>query len=204
MMTIETSRTADAVTESPRGGAMGAWGLWLGIIVLAMFNAGLATAALYLETTQPSWPPADIEVPARTLGLLTIALLGLGAASATWGLRQIRRGLRRLAALALLTSAGLSTGSILVLAADLAGSGFRWDEHSYTSVYWALTGFTVTFVAVGVMMTVAVLVQTVTGLVDERRHLELTNTVVYLWFVFVTAVVLLGLVHALPLIGDGR
>lgn len=203
MMAIETSRTTEPVTENARGGAMGTWGLWLGIIVHLMFTAGLATAALYLETNQPRWPPAGIPVPGRGWALLSMAFAGAGAAAATWALRHIKDADRRMAALSLTWGGAALTGAVVALIADLRAVEFRWDDHAYTSVYWTLTGFAITYLAIGVMMVAAVLVQSVTGLIDERRHLELSITTVYLWFAFLTSIVLLALVHYLPAAGGG-
>jgi heme/copper-type cytochrome/quinol oxidase subunit 3 len=203
MMAIETSRTTQPVTENPRGGAMGTWGLWLGIIVQLMFTAGLATAALYLETNQPAWPPEGIQVPGRGWAWLSVALAAAGSAGTTWALWRMRSGGRRLAALSLAWGGLAYTGSVVALAADLRAAGFRWDEHSYTSVYWSLTGFAITYLSIGAMMIAAVLVQTVTGVVDERRHLELSNTAMYVWVAFATSAGLLALVHYLPAVGGG-
>lgn len=203
MMAVRTSRTAHPVSDQPRGAAMGTWGLWLTIIVLVMFVAGLATGALYLETGPEPWPPDDIQVPGRGLAWLAIALTALGTAGATYGLWRMKTANRRLAALSLAWSAAALTGAVAALVADLAAAGFRWDEHAYASAYWSLTGFVITFIAVGVIIMAAVLIQTVTGLVDEHRHLELSNAVIYIWFVLGSSVLLLALVHYLPAIGEG-
>lgn len=203
MMAIETSRTTQPVTENPRGGAMGTWGMWLGIIVQLMFTAGLATAALYLETNQPEWPPEGIEVPGRGWAWLSVALAAAGSAATTWALARMRAGSRRQAALNLAWGGAAYTGSIVALVVDLGAAGFRWDEHAYTSAYWSLTGFVITYLGIGAMMIAAVLVQTMTGVVDEHRHLELSNTAGYVWVAFGTSAALLALVHYLPAVGGG-
>lgn len=201
MMTIQSSRTADPVTENPRGGAMGTWGVWLGIIVHLMFTSGLATAALYLETSQPAWPPEGIEVPGRGWALLSMALAAAGAAAATWALRRMKAGDRRVAALGVASGGAAFTASTVALVVDLRVVDFGWDEHAYTSVYWSLTGFCITYLALGVLMFAALLIQMVTGLVDEQRHLEMSITTTYLWFAFATSLLLLALVHYLPAVG---
>lgn len=203
-MTVEHSRSAETLGDAPSGAAMGTWGLWLTIVVLTMFVAGLATAALYLETGQPSWPPEEFTVPGRGRGLLALGLAVVGAGAVSWALGRIRATRRRASASGLLAATAALTASVLVLASDLRSVGFRWDEHAYTSVYWSLTGGTMLFLAVGVLMVAAVLVQSVTGLIDERRHLELSNTAIYVWFACGTSVVLLALVHLLPTVGGGR
>lgn len=197
-MGIHTSRTAEPLPGARPGATMGTWGLWLTITVLVMFVAGMAAAALYLHTGQSRWPPEGFAAPARTWALLGVALAAAAAASGTAALRRMRVGDQPGATLLLTASLIAVAASVLALAHDLGTAGFRWDEHAYTSVYWVLTGTSAVFAGVGVLVTVAVIVQTLVGLIDDARHLELTNAVIYLWFSAATTVVLLALVHLLP------
>jgi heme/copper-type cytochrome/quinol oxidase subunit 3 len=197
-MGIHTSRTADPLPDARPGATMGTWGLWLTIVVLAMFVAGIAAAALYLHTGQPEWPPEGITAPPRTRAVLAAVLVAIGAAFGSVALPRIRTGDRAHSALLLAMSLVVVTASVIVLVQDLAASGFRWDEHAYTSVYWVLTGTSMTFAGVGVVVIGAVMVQMSVGLIDDERHLELTNATIYLWFAAGTTVVLLALVHLLP------
>lgn len=198
MMSVHTSRTAEPLPEGGRGHAVGTWGLWWGLLTLALFVAGFAAAALYLHTGHEAWPPEGIEAPGMGYAAGSVALTVAAAALLTFARRQMRAGARRPAAVLMAASSVLLTASVVVLIADLQRAGFRWDTHAYGSIYWTLTAAAALFVAVGVLMTAAVLVQTLVGLVDEYRHLELTNTLFTVWFAVLTAVVLLALVHLLP------
>jgi heme/copper-type cytochrome/quinol oxidase subunit 3 len=209
---IRRSRSAIPISDRPRGGAMGTWGLWCTLIVLAMFIAGLAAAAFYLETARPAptatdldagWPPAGIEIPGLGLAGLALALVVGGAVATMRSRARLLAGDGRASALALALATTSWTGAVLVLVADLANAPFRWDEHAATSVYWVHTGITILFVGVAVLMAAAVLTQLLTGVVDRERHLELVNTVIYGWFAVGAAVVLLGLVHLLPRVAGG-
>jgi heme/copper-type cytochrome/quinol oxidase subunit 3 len=208
---IRRSRSAIPISDRPRGGAMGTWGLWCTLIVLAMFIAGLAAAALYLETARPAptidadagWPPAGIEVPGMGLAALALALVVVGALAAGRSRAELVVADGRRAALALAVALASWTGAVLVLVADLGNAPFRWDEHAATSVYWAHTSMTVVLVGVAALMAAAVLTQLLTGVVDRERHLELVNTVIYGWFTVGAAVVLLALVHLLPRLAGG-
>jgi heme/copper-type cytochrome/quinol oxidase subunit 3 len=209
---IRRSRSAIPISDRPRGGAMGTWGLWCTLIVLAMFIAGLAAAALYLETARPAptaadadagWPPAGIEVPGMGLAALALVLVVVGAVAATRSRARLVAGDGRPAALALALATVSWTGAVLVLIGDLGNAPFRWNEHAATSVYWVHTGMTIVFVGVAALMAAAVLTQLVTGVVDRERHLELVNTLIYGWFAVGAAVVLLALVHLLPRVAGG-
>lgn len=197
-MSIHTSRTAHPIPGAGRGATVGTWGLWLGMVALAMLVAGMAAAALYLHTGQDAWPPEGIEQPGAWHAVVAVALAALGAAAATLALRRMRKAERRRAAVGLAVALVLVTAASVVLVAELGALTFRWDVHAYGSVYWILTATSAFFLAVAALAVGVVLLQTLTGLVDEDRHLELTNTAIYTWFAFGVAVVLLALVHLLP------
>jgi cytochrome c oxidase subunit 3 len=197
-MSIHTSRTADALPGAGRTATMGTWGLWLTIVVLAMFVAGLSAAALYLHTGQEAWPPEGIERPGAGLAVLATVIAFAGAAVLSLGLSRMGAGSRRRSAIFVAGSFALLTASVIVLIADIQALTFRWDVHAYGSVYWILTGAAATFLSVGVLMTGAVLIQSIVGLVDDERHLEFTNAAWYVWFAALTTGVLLTLVHLLP------
>lgn len=214
MMRANRSRTAQPLRGAETHSAMGAWGLGLTVVVLLMFVAGFASAALYLETGTPQaggsdqsvgsgWPPSGIEVPGRGLALSALALLGAGGLALSWATQRLTRRSEQPAAILVAAGAGCWIAAALVLTADLRGVGFSFDEHAYTSVYWTLTVATIVFTVVGMVMASGVLVQMLTGVVDPGRHLELVVTAAYGWFIFASAAVMLGLVHLLPIAGGG-
>ena len=209
-MSANRSRTAEPLRGDRTAQAMGVWGLVLGLIVLLMFVAGLSAAALYLETGQPrgevtgegnaGWPPAGFDVPARLLAGSAVLGVLAAAAALTAALRRIAADAAQQATLLVGVGLAAALGSVVLLVVDLQQAPFGWDEHAYTSIYWALTGATLLFVGVTALLAASVLVQLLTGVVDDRRHLELFNTAVYGWFSVLVAVLLLSLVHLLPIV----
>lgn len=208
-MRADRSRTAQPLRGPRTQRAMGAWGLMLTLLVLAMFVAGLATAALYLETGQPgqvggatAWPPDGIHRPGWGRAGVSLLLTAAATIAIVAAARTMASGRPPTAAAIVFTSVAAWVAAALMLAADLASVPFRWDEHAYTSVYWVLTGTTIIFVAIAVLVAGSVLIQILTGVVDADRNLELTTTAGYAIFTLATAVVLLGLVHLLPIVAD--
>jgi cytochrome c oxidase subunit 3 len=177
---------------------MGTWGAMLSVIVLLMFLAGLAAAALYLHSGQPAWPPEGISRPDRTRAGISVLLALAAAGVLVLGRSRLLGGARRPAAMRLLLSLALHGAAIWVLAADLQAVGFRWDEHAYTSLYWVLTGMAMLALGTGALMVASVLIQVLTGVVDPARNLELDTTLVMVLFGVVTTMVLMALVHLLP------
>lgn len=197
-MRAERSRTAEPIGTGPSGLAMGAWGLWLTIAVLGTGVAGIATAALYLHTGQPAWPPEGLSRPGAGRAMFGLLLAAAGTVMAEVDKRWLGRGREHGAGPLLLASLTLLLVAVWVLVRDLQAVPFRWDVHAYTSIYWVLTGTAATLLGVGVLMLAAVSIQRSMGLLDAHRHLELDITVVYLWFALLAAAVLLALVHFLP------
>lgn len=207
-MLADRSRTVIPIRDRAHGVAMGGWGLWLTIIVMVMFVAGLSAAPLYLETAQPraavtgevsaGWPPPGIALPGIGRAVLAVLLAGLGAGLVTGALRAVREGAVRLTGILLLVAIVLLTGSVATLVVDLANVPFAYDLHAYTSTYWILTIIGAIFTGVAVLMTSAVLVHVLTGVVDAARHLELGNAAVFVWTTFTLMTVLLVMVHLHP------
>lgn len=214
MMRATRSRTAQPLRGDVTHSAMGAWGFGLTVVVLVMFFAGLATAALYLETGSPrqdgtagptgaGWPPGPIGIPSARPALVSVVLIAVGSVGLVLATSRLGRGSAQPAGLFVLASVGAWVASALVLTSDLGRLGFAWDEHAYTSVYWTFTIAVIVFTGIEALMAFSVLVQLVVGVVDSERHLELIVIAGFGWVVLATAVLLLGLVHLLPVVGGG-
>lgn len=202
-MAVKHSRTAEPIGDRARTAAMGTWGLWLTLTVFATFVAGLAAAALYLHTGQEAWPPPFLEPPSGLPATVAVVLSLLGASVAHRARTTMGAGRRRAAAIALAAAVGLHTTATVTVIAHLWQLPFSLDAHAYASVYWILTGSAAWFLGTSVLVLLGVLVQTLVGLVDPDRHLELTNAAIHAWFAAGTAAVLLALVHLLPATGGG-
>jgi heme/copper-type cytochrome/quinol oxidase subunit 3 len=197
-MGTRTSRTAFPIRDAKQGGAIGTWGIWLTMAVLGTALAGLVVSGIYLYWGQEAWPPEGFAAPARGLGALALVLSLAAAATCLAALRVLRAGLEQLSGHVLFGSLVLGLASIAAMVADLGGADWRWDEHVYTSLYWIFVGNAVLFVAIAVMMTVAVLVQRLANVLDVDRHLELEVTVVFWFYAVLTVASMFGIVHLLP------
>jgi heme/copper-type cytochrome/quinol oxidase subunit 3 len=197
-VSVSRSRTAHPVTDQPRGLTMGMWGAILLVVALSTGLAGLATAGFYLHTGQPAWPPPPLERPGSWMAVLAIGLLVLGVAAATVANLRLRGDARPAPSVLLLASGVTLTASAVVLARDLSSTGFHWGDHAYASVYVANTATAAVFVAVGVLMVAALLVQRLVGVVDSGRMLEADIVVLYLWWTVAAVAVCLAVAHLLP------
>jgi hypothetical protein len=196
------SRTVIPLSEDGvlRGQAVGMWGMWQTIIVLVVGTAGFATAALYLHSGQGAWPPPGVEPPGAGPGALSVALAFGACGAGVVARRRLLADAQPDSAVALLTAIGLLLGAIAVLLFDLASLPFRWDEHVYTSLYWTFTGVVAVYHGTAVLMLGSVLLQRLSGLLDDKRMLELDTTLLMVFFTAGAALVLLGLLHWLPVV----
>jgi heme/copper-type cytochrome/quinol oxidase subunit 3 len=209
-MSSHRSRTAQPLEPGQTTQAMGVWAVALTLLVLVMFVAGLSAAPLYLETGQPRadvtgepdphWPPEGIDAPDRTPAGLAMLVIAGAALSVGASVRRTANAAVGPARLLLAAAVMAAVGAVVLLVRDLQRVPFGWQDHAFTSVYWALTGVTALFVGVLALMAAAALVQHLTGVVDARRHLELVVTAIYGGFTVAASAILLGLVHLLPTI----
>lgn len=177
---------------------MGMWGTVLLLVVLSTFLAGVAAAGLYLHTGQAAWPPEPIVRPGSWLAVVGTLLTAVGTGLTTLAALRLRRDERPVPSLLLLAAGAALTAAAFVLAVDLSSVPFGWQEHVYASVYVVFTAIAATFVAVGVLMVGAVLVQRLVGVVDAHRMLEVDNVVLYLWWTTGAVPIVLAVVHLLP------
>ncbi len=197
-MAVTRSRTAHPVTDRPRGLTMGMYGAISLLVALTMALAGVATAGLYLHTGQEAWPPEPLVRPGSWPAIVATLLCIAGAVAATLAALRLRRDERPAPSLLLMVSGLLLTGSVLVFARDLGATGFHWGDHAYASVYIVNTATALVFVAVGILMVTAVLIQRLVGVVDSGRMLEVDITVLYLWWAVFAVTVCLAVAHLLP------
>lgn len=197
-MSTHRSRTADPLPGVEPATAIGTWGMWLTAVVLGTGVAGLATAALYLHSGQPAWPPEGLVRPDRGRALLAVLVAAVAAAAAWTAVARLARASVEGVGWPLLGSLAATLTAAWLLVADLRAVPFAWDVHAYTSVYWVLTGAGITMLVVGALLLAAVLAQHLVGIVDPERMLELQITAGYLTFAFLATTALLALVHYLP------
>jgi heme/copper-type cytochrome/quinol oxidase subunit 3 len=195
------SRTADPVTDAGlQGLTVGAWGMIQTIIVMVVGTAGLATAALYLHSGQPAWPPEGITAPGIGYSLVAVGFAVASCVAVLVARVRLLDDARPDTAVGLLATAGSLAAAIAALVADLRALDFRWDEHAYTSLYWVLVATAVVYLGVALLLVVTVLLQRLAGLLDPVRMLELDNVVLWVLFSAVATAGLLFLVHWLPVV----
>jgi cytochrome c oxidase subunit III len=136
------------------------WAVMLLLLIDVVVFATLVSAYLYLRFHSPEWPPRGVPLP----GLLLPGLAVLAIAASSAAVEMANRGLRAAAVgtarLGMTAAAGLGLAFLALQGLELAGTGFRWDDHVYGSLVWTI----VVFHAAHVATLVGLAVPNVTGI----------------------------------------
>ena len=128
-----------------------------------------------------AWPP-DGPPRLALAGTNTLLLLA-SSACAIWGERGIRRGrkARLVAGLAGALALGIAFATIQFF--EWRSRGFNLSSDAYGSLYFTITGFHMAHVIAGLLMLAAMLVWSVLGYFDSRRHAAISIGTLYWHFV---------------------
>lgn len=130
------------IRELPRLGHFSHSTLWWGIcaliaIELSVFG-GLAASYFYLRLGHESWPPPGVPLPDWHYSALVTALLLISSYTIQKATTRAVQG--RSPVLFLAASVSLAFAAEVVRFIELANVPFRWDEHAYGSIFWAIKG----------------------------------------------------------------
>jgi cytochrome c oxidase subunit I+III len=179
------------VTEAPA---------WLALICTLVADGTLFTSLLfgtfYLWIAAPNWPTAVTQEQSRMLALVAVATLAVAAAAARGSLRAVAAGRRAnawigLAVLALLADIAAVVGLI-------AGVAPNPHEHALGATAAALLGYVALHAGIGLLFLVSNFLRLGAGFIAPQRVLDLRLTRLWLDYTFVTGVIAMGLVLALP------
>lgn len=137
--------------------------LWWGIIGLVAIEvtvfATLIASYFYLRLGQPEWPPPGFSPPDWRYSTVVTVLLLVSA----WSIQKatnVAINEDRPPRLFLSVSISLALLANVVRAAELAQVDYLWNEHAYTSIFWAINGLhfshvSATFLGTGLITIIA-------------------------------------------------
>jgi cytochrome c oxidase subunit I+III len=173
---------------------------WLALIWTLVADGTLFTCLVfgtfYLWISAPNWPPTTVLEPSRVLALVTVAALGLAAATARGSLRALASGgavrgwigLAMLALFAAIAAAGAQIGGVTPYP----------RAHALGATAAALLFYVALHAGIGVVFLVSNLLRLGAGFISPRRRTDLRLTRLWLDYTLWTGAVALGLVLALP------
>ena len=186
--------------EGPR--AFGWWGMvWLIATESALFGMLIASYFYLRFRYGPVWPPDGIEKPELSLPLVMTAILWSSSIPVHIAERGIRRGRQRA------LRWGLALGFLLGATFLFMTVAVEWPEklheftprtNAYGSLFFTITGFHASHVAVGLAFSAWTQVRARHGAFDETRHLTVQNFALYWHFVDVVWAFVLSAIYLSP------
>lgn len=184
------------------GTAPAYWGMWMLIATEAMLFSALIASYFYVRfQSDPIWPPDGIPVPALTLPLIMSVILWSSSIPVHIADRGIRTGdlmrLRLGLALGFILGATFLGLQLLVEYPETLRE-FTPTTNAYGSLFFALTGFHGSHVAIGLAFSLWTQVRAWRGDLGADRHLTVQLFALYWHFVDVVWLFVLATIYLSP------
>jgi heme/copper-type cytochrome/quinol oxidase subunit 3 len=162
---------------------------WPGVLMVILTEAALFAylffSYFYLAShALGQWPPGG--PPSLGISVPGTLILIAGSIVVWWGERGIERGSSRRLTLGLAAALALGAVFIAMQLVEWSRQPFTLSTGVYSSLYFTITGIHLLHVAVGLLLLAVLLLWTVLGHFDSRRHAAASIGAIY-WH-FVTAV----------------
>ena len=184
--------------------AYGWWGMvWLIATEATLFAALIASYFFLRFRSGPEWPPGDIPAPELELPLIMSAILLSSSIPVHIAEAGIKKGSQsRL-------RWGLAGGFLLGAVFFGITVGIEWPEklHEFTpttnvygSLFYTITGFHLSHVLVGLLISAWAQVRAWQGAFDADRHLTIQNFAMYWHFVDVVWITVFATIYLSPIV----
>jgi len=181
--------------------ASGWWGMIFLIMSEASIFAYLFFAYFYyaVHFDYRPWPPYG--PPSLVFPIPETVLIFCGAAAMWWVNRRAALDQHLPALLGLAIT--LTVGILFVLLGlwDWQDKPFTLSSDAYSSIYFILTGVHLTHAVIGVLMAAAVLTWSAAGYLGPVRHVLVTVTAIYWYFLAATWAALFFTLYITPYLG---
>jgi cytochrome c oxidase subunit III len=195
---------SDAALEKLPVGSVGhkSFGWW-GMMTVIMTEASLFAYLLfayyyYVVQYGRAWIP---ELPSLQLAAPNTAILLISSVFVWWAERSAARNRRGWQALGLAIGILLGCAFLTIQIVEWLDKRFTVSSTSYGASYFITTGFHMAHVVVGVLMLAAVLLWSLLGYFDAKRHAPLSIAAVYWHFVDLVWLTIFFTFYLTPYIG---
>jgi heme/copper-type cytochrome/quinol oxidase subunit 3 len=200
-MIRERARTID-VSGLPTDGFGTASPTWWGTIGFMLIEGSslllCAMAYIYLSRRSPLWPPSGTPPPNLAAGTIMVLALVLSLIPA-WILGRVARRLDKRAVIVWsIVGAVVEAVTVLLRANELHALPFRWDGSAYGSAVWFTIGIHTTLLVLDFGETLVFAVLFLRGPVDKKHYADVTDSVMYWFFIVLTWVPLYFMLYVSP------
>ncbi|HEY6434915.1 MAG TPA: cytochrome c oxidase subunit 3 [Acetobacteraceae bacterium] len=183
--------------------ASGWWGAIFFVMSEASIFAYLFFAYFYyaVHNEYRPWPPYG--PPSLTFPIPETVLIFVAAAAMLFADRRASIAVALPSVLAQLVAVLCGAGFIVLGLVDWADKPFTLSSTAYASIYYVITGIHLTHVVVGVLMGAAVTVWSALGYFGPVRHVHVTITAIYWYFLAASWAALFFALYVTPYLGNG-
>ncbi|MDX1663976.1 MAG: cbb3-type cytochrome c oxidase subunit I [Candidatus Promineifilaceae bacterium] len=128
------------------------WGMGLAILLLANALGMFLISYFFLRLENPIWPPQGIPFPQFARILPALVLLALAAAATFWAQRSVQGGHLGRLRLGLAVAFAIGAVGLGFAVWEFAALPFGWQANGYASIFWALGGYLMLLLVVGLAM----------------------------------------------------
>lgn len=197
-----TSAAVDNLLPLPEAEARspGRLGMALVVATEATFFAFLLFAYFYLASMAVgAWPPDG--APDLKLALPNTAILIVSSGTMWWAEAGIKKGRQWQLRLGLAATLLLGIIFLALQALEYSNKTFTPATGAYGSLFFTITGFHGAHVFAGLLMNVVIQIWAWLGQFTTRRHLAVSNIVLYWHFVDVVWIVVFVSLYLAPRLG---
>lgn len=203
-LSLQSGEEDIAIRPLPVGSAGRKSSGWFGMMTLIATEASLFLYLLfsyfYIDLWSsgrflPKQPPSfDLSGPGTVILLLSSVVVW-------WGEKGARKGSARQLSLGLFGGLLLGAGFVSIQLIEWSKKPYRFNSSSYSSLYFTITGFHLAHVLVGILILLLLLVWSLLGYFDSKRHAPVMIGTIYWHFVDAVWLVVFVTIYVTPYLG---
>ncbi|MBZ9673668.1 heme-copper oxidase subunit III [Mesorhizobium sp. ES1-3] len=177
---------------------------WFGMITLIATEASLFLYLLFSYFYFAIWSNGAFlpdALPKFELSGPDTMILLLSSVAVWWGEKGARKGSRLQLSLGLFGGIVLGAVFVGVQLLEWAGKPYRFSSSPYSSLYFTITGFHLAHVVVGMLVLLVLLVWSLLGYFDAKRHAPVAIGAVYWHFVDAVWLAVFFTIYVTPHLG---
>jgi cytochrome c oxidase subunit III len=179
----------------------GYWGM-IGLIATEGALFAYLLFSYYYHAVQPhglAWPPGGI--PSLNFSLPNTILFLLSSLVVWWGEHATKRGVRWKQLTGLTVGFLMGVGFVVIQALEWASKSFTLSSGAYGSLFFAVTGFHMAHIVLGLLLLFAVTVWSYLGYVSPVRSAPVSVAAIYWYFVNAVWLIVFFTLYLTPRLG---
>jgi cytochrome c oxidase subunit III len=177
---------------------------WFGMMTLIATEASLFVYLLFSYYYFVIWSDGAFlpkDLPKFELSGPDTIILLLSSVAVWWGEKGARNGSWRRLSLGLLGGIVLGAVFVSVQLVEWSNKPYHFNSSPYSSLYFTITGFHLAHVVVGMLVLLVLLVWSMLGYFDSKRHAPVAIGAVYWHFVDAVWLAVFFTIYVTPYLG---